>query len=238
MLIKFLVIALFSSSLSFAQLFQPKLIVQPSEFDFGVIEQGEVVSHTFILTNGGGELLKISKVTASCGCTAAKPEKQELAPGESTNLLVTFNSAHRQGNQFKTVRVSSNDPENPEVTLSIRASIELPDKNNTTRPAIFFPEVQHNFGKTTEGKVLECSFVFRNTGGSTLNITDIKTSCGCTAALVSNENLKPGEEGTIKVEFDTKNRVGKMSKTITVVSNDPLSPNKVLTIYAEVEKAG
>jgi len=235
---KILAVVFLLSSLSLGQLFQPKLMVQPGEYDFGVIEQGEMVSHTFILTNGGSDLLKISNVTASCGCTAAKPEKQELAPGESTNLLVTFNSAHRQGSQFKTVKVTSNDPENPEVTLSIKANVVLPNKNNTASPVIYFPEVQHNFGKTTEGKVLEHSFIFRNTGGSTLSIKEIKTSCGCTAALVSKENLQPGEEGSIKVEFDTSNRVGKMSKTITVLSNDPLAPNKVLTIYAEVEKAG
>jgi hypothetical protein len=66
----------------------------------------------------------------------------------------------------------------------------------------------------------------------------VKTSCGCTAALISKDNIEPGEEGTIKVELNTKNRSGKMSKTITVLTNDPVDPNKILTVYAEIEKAG
>ncbi len=103
------------SSVVFAQLFQPTLILQQTSFDFGDIKQGDKVSHTFVLTNGGGDLLKISDVKASCGCTAAAPDKNELAPGESTNLVVTFNSAGRMGKQSKTVRIYSNDPENPEM---------------------------------------------------------------------------------------------------------------------------
>ena len=98
------------SSIGFAQLMQPKLVLQQSSFEFGDIKQGETVSHTFVLTNSGGDLLKISNVQASCGCTAAVPEKNELAPGESTNLTVKFNSTGRQGMQKKTVKIFTNDP--------------------------------------------------------------------------------------------------------------------------------
>ncbi len=73
---------------------------------------------------------------------------------------------------------------------------------------------------------------------SVLTIKDIKTSCGCTAALLSQDSLAPGQDGTIKVELNTKNRSGKMSRTVTVQSNDPKDPAKVLTIYADIVKKG
>lgn len=238
MIKRILVLAFFLSSLTLAQLFQPRLLVQPALHDFGNIKQGELVSHTFIVTNGGSDLLKITNVTATCGCTAAKPEKNELIPGESTNINVTFNSAGRQGKQNKTVKIFTNDPENPEVSLTITGNVILTDNISEDRPVIHFQETQHDFGKVNEGNIVEYTFVFSNAGGSTLNIKDVRTSCGCTAALVSKDNLEPGEEGTIVVELDTKNRLGKMSRTITVLTNDPVDPNKVLTVYAEIEKAG
>jgi len=105
MIKNFLIAFFLFSSILFAQLFQPTLILQQSSYDFGDIKQGEKVSHTFVLSNAGGDLLKISDVKASCGCTAAAPEKNELAPGESTNLVVTFNSAGRMGKQSKTIRI-------------------------------------------------------------------------------------------------------------------------------------
>ena len=69
-----------------------------------------------------------------------------------------------------------------------------------------------------------------------LEIKDIKTSCGCTAALASSKLLKPGEEGTIKVDFDTANRFGKTNRTISITTNEPETPVKILTIYADITK--
>jgi uncharacterized cupredoxin-like copper-binding protein len=233
-----LFIVLLLSSLSFGQLLQPKLVLQQTSYDFGDIKQGEKVSHDFVLSNSGGDLLTISNVSASCGCTAATPEKNELAPGESTNLTVSFNSSGRRGKQNKTIRIFSNDPQNPEMVLTITGVVVLPGESTGNSPTIYFPETQHDFGKVNEGDKVNYTFRFVNKGETALQIKDIKTSCGCTAALVSTDNLKPGQEGTIKVELNTKNRSGKMSKTVTVQSNDPKDPAKILTVYADVIRQG
>ena len=233
----FILIIIFIST-NFAQLLNPKLVTQQTKYDFGDINQGEKVSHVFILYNNGGDLLVINDVKATCGCTAAIPEKNEIAPGESTNLNVTFNSAGRKGKQLKNIFVSSNDPETPEVVLTITANVIFDETTISEAPTIYFPETEHNFGKVDEGKVVEYTFKFVNNGKATLKIKDIKTSCGCTAALVSNELIEPGSDGTLKIELNTKNRNGKMSRTITVNSNDPKEPKKVLTVYADVVKKG
>jgi hypothetical protein len=232
----FLSFCLFAS-ISFAQLMQPKLVLQQNTFDFGDIKQGETVSHTFVLSNSGGDLLKISNVKASCGCTAAAPEKNELAPGESTNLVVKFNSTGRQGKQTKTVRIFSNDPQNSEMLLTITGNVVLNTESGSL-PKIFFPETQHDFGQVKEGDKVDYTFKFVNNGSSELIIKDVKTSCGCTAALLSEDNLSPGKEGTIRVELNTANRSGKMSRTVTIQSNDPKEPAKILTISADIVKQG
>ncbi|TDJ54855.1 MAG: DUF1573 domain-containing protein [Ignavibacteria bacterium] len=231
-----LIIIFAFSSLSFAQLLGPKLVTQQDEYDFGDIKQGDKVTHVFVITNSGGDLLKITNVKASCGCTAALPEKDELAPGESTNLNVTFNSAGRFGKQKKLIRIESNDPDNPQVIVTIKGNVVLSDDESSSYPILHFDQTKYNFGIVKEGKVVEYTFNFENSGNSTLKIKDIKTSCGCTAALVSSEVLKPGEQGTIKVELDTSNRKGKMSRTITIKSNDPKDPTKILTIYADIQQ--
>jgi hypothetical protein len=238
-MIKNFVISFFLfSSIMFAQLLQPQLILQQTSFDFGDIQQGEKVTHTFVLSNGGGDLLIISDVKASCGCTAAAPDKKELVPGESTNLVVTFNSARRSGKQSKTVRIFSNDPNNPEMFLNITGNVVVNTAAESKSPTIYFAETQLDFGKINEGDKVDYTFYFANKGTSELTIKDIKTSCGCTAALLSQDNLAPGQGGTLKVELDTKNRSGKMSRTITINSNDPKDPTKILTIYADVLKKG
>jgi len=221
----------------FPQLMLPQVGVQQSEHNFGDINQGDVVTHSFVISNTGGDLLKISSVKASCGCTAANPDKNELKPGESTNIVVTFNSKGRKGPQTKTVTVTTNDPEKPQVTLHIKCNVLVNETTKNKNGAkIFFPETQHDFGKVQQGKKVEYTFNFENKGTESLIIKDVKTSCGCTAAVVSNTTIKPGEIGSIKVDFDTKSRQGKNSKSITIVSNDTKEPNKVITIYADVQK--
>ena len=239
MIKKVLVLILISLTISFAQLIGPKATLQITEYDFGNIEQGKIVDHNFMITNTGGDLLKIMDVRASCGCTAAKPEKSELKPDESTSIMVSFNSTGRLGAQQKYVYVVTNDPANQEIKLKISGNILAAGSSLSTEklPKIYFPETQHDFGIVKEGEVVSHTFKFINNGKATLDINDIKTSCGCTAALVSSKKIAPGKDGTIKIDLDTKNRQGRMSRTITVTSNDPEEPNKIITIYAEVNKA-
>lgn len=240
MIKKILILCLVGLTIASAQMIGPKATIQVAEYDFGNIEQGKVVDHNFVLTNTGGDLLKITDVRASCGCTAAKPEKSELKPGESTQIVVSFNSTGRLGAQQKYVYVVTNDASNSEIKLKLSGNILSPGSSlkEENLPKIFFPETQHDFGTVTEGETVTYTFKFVNKGKAILDIKDIKTSCGCTAALVSSKQIDPGKEGTLKIDLDTKNRQGRMSRTITINSNDPEEPNKVLTIYAEVKKAG
>lgn len=222
---------------AFAQLVGPKAGAQITEHNFGDIKQGDVVSYDFKITNNGGDVLKIIDVRASCGCTAAQPDKKELKPGETTTIKVTFNSKGRKGAQVKTVRVITNDPEKSDINFVIRCNIIVDQSNSQTSGAsLFLPESQFNFGQVKEGTTVSHTFEIVNKGSDVLQIKDVRTSCGCTAALVSSSTLKPGEKGTLKVDLDTKGRQGKMSRTISIVSNDPEQSTRVITIYAEVLK--
>lgn len=233
----YIILFLLSTAIVFPQLLGPKVGVQQLEHDFGNINEGDVVNHSFVISNNGGDLLKIIDVRASCGCTAASPDKKELKPGESTNISVSFNSKGRKGPQTKTVTVTTNDTEKPTLSLNIKCNIIANAVvQNNIGAKIFFPETQHDFGIVKEGQKVEYTFKFQNNGTEALIIKDVKTSCGCTAAIVSDNNIKPGKEGSIKVDFDTKNRSGRNSKSITVVSNDTKEPNKVITIFADVQK--
>jgi uncharacterized cupredoxin-like copper-binding protein len=233
----FLVIFIISTISIMPQMLGPKVSVQQLDHDFGDVNQGDIVKHTYVISNNGGDLLKILDVKASCGCTAAKPEKNELNPGESTDLVVSFNSKGRKGPQNKTVTVTTNDPEMPNISLTFKCNVVVSQsEENKYGAIIFLPETQHDFGKVPEGQKIEYTFKFENKGTESLIIKDIKTSCGCTAAVVSSNSIKPGEVGSIKVDFDTKNRSGRNSKSVTIVSNDNKEPNKVITIYADVQK--
>lgn len=75
-------------------------------------------------------------------------------------------------------------------------------------------------------------FEFKNISKSPVTVTNVQTSCGCTAAEKPDAPVEPGKKGKISVSYDTK-RVGPFTKTITI-TNDQGDP-VVLTIRGSVE---
>ena len=69
---------------------------------------------------------------------------------------------------------------------------------------ITFNKMEHDFGQVKKDALLTYTFKFENTGENDLVIMKAFGSCGCTVPEYSKEPIKPGEEGKIKVSFDTK----------------------------------
>jgi hypothetical protein len=82
-----------------------------TEFDFGTIDQGEAVEHSFSFTNTGSEPLIISNAKGSCGCTVPQWPREPIAPGATANIDVRFDSKGKRNKQNKKVTITANtDP--------------------------------------------------------------------------------------------------------------------------------
>ena len=102
------------------------------------------------------------------------------------------------------------------------------------KPRIFFNEQVYDFGKIYIGENVKCEFKFKNLGIGELIINNVKSSCGCTAALVSKNILRKDEEGEVEIKFNPGHYVGKVTKSVIVNSNDPDNSKFKLTITVEV----
>ena len=60
----------------------------------------------------------------------------------------------------------------------------------------------------------------KNIGTDTLTISDVSTSCGCTAALISHDHIAPNDSGILSVTFDAKRYGGRIEKMISMNTND------------------
>jgi hypothetical protein len=93
------------------------------------------------------------------------------------------------------------------------------EKSNATPTTVLIIDSVFDFGKVSEGEVVEFSYRFKNTGSAPLVISNASASCGCTVPEKPEAPIKPGEQGYIKVKFNSEGRVGNAHKTVTVVSN-------------------
>lgn len=100
-------------------------------------------------------------------------------------------------------------------------------------PVLTFEKDFHDFGNLRSGEKVTYSFKFKNTGKSMLVISSVTTSCGCTVSDYPKQPIKPGDQGTVDVSFDSARRRGIQNKTITVFSNTQ-PPTTQLSIKAMV----
>ncbi|MFY9243299.1 MAG: DUF1573 domain-containing protein [Polaribacter sp.] len=91
-----------------------------------------------------------------------------------------------------------------------------------------------DYGKISKDANGERIFKFTNVGDQPIIITNIQSICGCTVPKKPEKPIMPGEQGEIKVSYDTK-RVGGFSKMITIFSNAK-NPRKVIKIKGFVEE--
>jgi hypothetical protein len=97
----------------------PPLEAIAATWDAGRVEAGTQLRHTYELRNRGDHPLQIM-VTASCGCTTADYD-HEIAPGSVGKVTAVVDTTHLRGRREKTLSVTTNDPAQPAVTLTIVA---------------------------------------------------------------------------------------------------------------------
>ncbi|MBR9998045.1 MAG: DUF1573 domain-containing protein [Cyclobacteriaceae bacterium] len=100
-------------------------------------------------------------------------------------------------------------------------------------PRIDFEEESYDFGDIEQGNKTEHVFSFKNSGTQPLVISNILTTCGCTAPTWPKEPVAPGENGEIKVVFNSTGKMGKQNKVITIFSNSVNQKDRI-TIQANI----
>ena len=93
----------------------------------------------------------------------------------------------------------------------------------------------HDFGdiKEADGPVTH-TFKVKNEGETSLVITRVVPSCGCTSPDWTKDPIAPGKTGDIKITFDPTGRPAPFIKTVSVYSNGKTGTS-VLTIKGNVE---
>lgn len=105
----------------------------------------------------------------------------------------------------------------------------------TDKPIMQFDQEVHDFGELEEGPKYNHKFEFTNIGNEPLIITGVKASCGCTTPIWPKAPVMPGENATIEVVYNTKGRMNKFNKAVTITSN-AATPTKRLYIKGNVIK--
>lgn len=201
--------------------------VSPRTHDFGAMEQQESRTVVLTVTNKGAGRLLIEKVEPDCGCTAADMANKDLAPGESTDLKIEFNSKQFDGKVVKSVRIYSNDPTNPVVDVMFTANVRAP-------LLIDPPTRRVGFEICLEGHTEQKFVTFTAT-----EIPELKIAVGATRSGLFPVQAVNGFRGdprvaALQVTLPKDMPVGKHRDNVTVTTNVPEMPKVDIELSAWV----
>src|SRR5690349_5092806 len=92
-----------------AQAYSPSaIVISPTTFDFGWCPDNAKVNAEFIVRNTGTDLIPITGVQPTCGCTASEFTPGSLGSNEESKVLLTFNTRGYAGTPFhKTAKIKT-----------------------------------------------------------------------------------------------------------------------------------
>lgn len=97
---------------------------------------------------------------------------------------------------------------------------KVEEKKVERKAHIEFSEDTYDFTEITQGDVVTHVFNFKNTGKYPLIISNVRTTCGCTVPVYpKGEPIAPGAEQKITVKFNSRGKMGRQRKVITIYSN-------------------
>ena len=104
-------------------------------------------------------------------------------------------------------------------------------------PHLDMPSASHNFGRIYEQWDVTHVFAVQNTGDADLEISNLVTSCGCTAAELSSSVIPQGQRADLTVTFDANfhETQGEVTRLVWFATNDPTQPWVELRLTADVQ---
>ncbi len=177
----------------------------------------QAVGH-FTYQNAGKEPVHFKSVHASCGCTTAQTQKDQVPPGEKGEITATFTIGDRTGTQVKTVTVETDDPANPKTVLTLRTII--PQQLEITPTFVFWKQGEKPDAKTITVKV-----------GKEFTVNHIKVTSSSPDFQTKVEEAGKGE---FKIDVQPKETNNLVASTLTI---QPEDSQKVFYATARITNA-
>lgn len=208
---------------------------------FGRVLNNEVKVDTIEFISAAKEPVKIGSKIVGLPHLSVKFVPETLKPQEKGLMIITFDAKARNDWGFVIDRfgLTQNNKEISGSIINVSASIEenftsLTDAQRANAPRINFSNPNYDFGTVEEGQLIEKDFSFTNTGKTDLIIRKIKASCGCTTVEPADKLIKPGKTSSFKASIKSNGFSGRIAKTVTIITNDPVNPSVVVRITGTV----
>jgi hypothetical protein len=197
---------------------KPKAVVAEAVSEAGTVPKGEKIVHDFAIKNEGDADLQITNVQPACGCTVADFDKV-IKPGATGKVHTVIDSSTFSGPISKGISVFTNDPDHPQIELTIHAKIE---PYITVKPGFArYITVQ---GEPQEGNIAQTLWAPDGTSWDITSVDSPFPYLTVTYREATPEERLPdakGKQWKVEMKLSNNAKVGPLSDYVTIHTNHP-----------------
>ena len=190
----------------------PKLSVDAASLKFETTtisaepmsEDDPVQTYIFAFENIGKDTILINRLVSTCSCAAAVCRDKTLSPGQSSEILVSYNPKGHPGRFERRIFLYTGDEESPSAVLKLNVVVSRgKDKSGLYPVSMGNIRIRRNEVSFQKGilSVERCLFI---------NVSDKPLTLECQKALlpacldfqVKPQTVEPGAEGEIIIKYD------------------------------------
>lgn len=201
----------------------PRAVFDTLRQNFGRVAQGEVVTQTFRLRNEGDSPLLIQQAKFSMPGMRIRV-RQQLAPGESVELTVQWDTRGYSREVEGQTLLRLNDPAQPQVVLTSIGEVQAPIEV-LPQPALYLSQYR---GEPASG-----SLEIRTNLAAPLQITQLQPKG--THFQASLETLEAGKRYKLLVQVPADTPVGRYREAVLLHTDDPARPRLNIEVNALVK---
>ncbi|MCL4190192.1 MAG: DUF1573 domain-containing protein [Thermoguttaceae bacterium] len=202
---------------------------QATSHEFGTVARNMKTEYRFYFKNLYEEDIHIASATTSCGCTTVTVETPVVKSLQTGSILAHFNTDRYLGQRGATITVVIDKPYPATVLLSVKGYI---------RSDVVFEPQAVEFSGVDQGTPAERTITIRRIGNSQWQILDVKTNNPYLAAeVVRTDRTWEQTVAQIRVKLNEKAPAGYVRDHITLVTNDPSTPQVPVPVEGRVDPA-
>ena len=232
-----LAVLFIAASLHARQTTAPRVVVPVTEYAFGDIYKGEIISQFFIIRNEGNDDLLITDFVGTCGCEVLDADRR-IAPGKQGRARIEINTASQPGGElFKMALLHTNDPERPTIRLSFTANLLTSGNGGPVNgvelragkhvgPLFVGPDLKTSL-VTAPGKTARTEFTITVERGP---VSLIGLKCDCNVIKAHLETVEPGKQYKVVVENVPTASEGSYHTQLGVLVDSVVLPVLPLTV--------
>ncbi len=208
----------------------------------GMLPHGKTVVRSVGIANAGKKTIRIETTGRSLPAyVTVRPKKSQLAPGERSEIELTFRAPEEVwGRQQGSFELSADHrPLLDPVEWTVIFTEDFGALSRTTlqiAPQAEYSSSFYHFSDQPQGKTLTREFQITNTGRKDLIIRHIGTTDNRLRVTADKTVILRDDTATLTVKWDTTDKQGRISAGITIVTNDPGRPAQEIRLQARMVK--